>query len=82
MYEKLRTIRNNKSVSAIEMAELLGLKTAAAYYKKETGAIRISMSEARIISERLNMSIEDIFFADEVSVTETKNDMYPTGTEA
>jgi len=81
MYEKLRTIRNNKSVSAIEMAELLGLKTAAAYYKKETGAIRISMSEARIISERLNMSIEDIFFADEVSVTETKNDMDPTGTE-
>jgi len=81
MYEKLRTIRNNKSVSAREMAELLGLKTAAAYYKKETGAIRISMFEAKLISERLNMSIEDIFFADEVSVTETKNDMYPTGTE-
>jgi len=78
MYEKLRTIRNNKSVSAIEMAELLGLKTAAAYYKKETGAIRISMFEAKLISERLNMSIEDIFFADEVSVIETRNDKIPT----
>lgn len=71
MYENLRKIRNKKKIPAFEMTRLLGLKTVAAYYKKETGAIKFTLEEARIISERLNMNIEDIFFEEEVSNMET-----------
>lgn len=73
MYEKLRAIRNMACVSAKEMAELLGLKTEAAYYKKESGVIRISIEEAKLIANKLGMSIEDIFFDNEVSDVETNN---------
>jgi len=76
MHQKLREIRNQRGISALEMAKLLGLKTAAAYYKKESGLIRFSLKEAKIISEKLRKPVEEIFFDDEVSVTETC-----TGTE-
>ena len=75
MYEKLRSIRNKGKIPAKEMADLLGFKTEAAYYKKESGLIKISLFEAKLISERLGMPIEEIFFDNEVSLLET-------GTEA
>jgi DNA-binding XRE family transcriptional regulator len=82
MYEKLRVIRNKAHIPAKEMADLLGLKTEAAYYKKENGAIRISIEEAKLIADKLDMPIEDIFFNNEVSLLET-NELVnkPTGTD-
>lgn len=74
MYERLRKIRKEKNISASEMKDILGLKTEAAYYKKESGRVKFSLEEARIISERVKMKIEDIFFEDEVS----KNDTFKT----
>ena len=79
MYEKLRSIRNKQGVSAKEMATLLGLKTEAAYYKKESGHIKFSLPEAKKISEKLCMPIEDIFFDKKVSAMETSG-CKPTGT--
>ena len=61
MFEKLRKIRNERNISALEMANLLGLKTAAAYYKKESGTINFSLEEAKKIAEHLEMPIEEIF---------------------
>ncbi|MBO8136764.1 MAG: helix-turn-helix transcriptional regulator [Desulfotomaculum sp.] len=80
MYKKLRQIRNEKGISAMEMANLLGLKTEAAYYKKESGIIKISLSEAKLISEKLQKPIEEIFFEDDVSFMETNELEKPTGT--
>jgi len=74
MYEKLRIIRNKEKIPAKEMADLLSLKTEAAYYKKESGFIRFSLTEARLISERIGLPIEEIFFDNEVSLTETGTD--------
>jgi len=68
-----------KGVSAKEMADLLGLKTEAAYYKKESGMIKFSLHEAKKVSERLGLPIDDIFFDKKVSVTETLS-RKPTGT--
>lgn len=73
MYENLREIRNNRNISAIEMAKVLGLQTKAAYYKKESGLIKFSLEEANLISQYFDMKIEDIFFDDEVAKTETNN---------
>ena len=81
-YEKLRIIRNGKGVTAREMADLLGLATEAAYYKKETGAIKFSLEEAKKVSDRLELPIGEIFFADEVSYEDTDENQTPTGTEA
>lgn len=72
-YDQLRKIRNNIDISAKEMANLLGLKTEAAYYKKESGTIKFSLVEARIISDKFKMSIEEIFFNDMVSNKDTNN---------
>lgn len=44
------------------MASLLGLQTASAYYKKERGEIKISVSEAQKIAARLNSHVDDLFF--------------------
>ncbi|WP_130807676.1 helix-turn-helix transcriptional regulator [Senegalia massiliensis] len=73
MYENLRAIRNARNISAIDMAEVLGLQTKAAYYKKESGNVRFSLEEANKISKFLDMAIEDIFFDDEVAETETNH---------
>lgn len=71
MFYKLREIRNSKNISAKEMAESLNLKTEAAYYKKESGLIRFSLDEAKIVSEKLGVPIEELFFDPEVSEIET-----------
>ncbi|MCT4663362.1 MAG: helix-turn-helix domain-containing protein [Tissierellales bacterium] len=72
MFEKLREIRNRKNICAMEMAEMLGLKTPAAYYKKENGTIKFSLEEAEKIAKLLELPIEVIFFKKSVSKTETK----------
>ena len=80
MYEKLREIRNTMGISAKFMAEALGLKTEAAYYKKESGMTKFTLREARIISKIIGKPIETIFFDQNVSLEET-SDIRPTGTE-
>lgn len=72
MYENLREIRNNRNISALDMAMVIGLQTRAAYYKKESGLIKFSLEEAILISNYLGMKIEDIFFDDEVANIETQ----------
>ena len=67
----LREIRTNKRISARHMATALGLKTVAAYYKKESGSIKITIDEAKIISTELSEPIEVIFFEKELSIIES-----------
>ncbi len=78
MFVKLREVRNNNKISAKEMAKALSLKTVAAYYKKESGLIRFSLDEAKIVSERLGIAIEELFFEQEVSNKETGSNLPST----
>lgn len=71
MYSRLRNIRNKKNITAREMADLLGLKTEAAYYKKESGLIKFSLEEAKIVADRLGLTVEEIFFDHKVANIET-----------
>lgn len=61
MYLHLRRARKEKGIPAQEMAELLGLQTKAAYYKKETGATKFTLDEARLVADMLGMPIEKVF---------------------
>jgi len=71
MFDKLRAVRRENNVSARTMATLLGLATKAAYYKKETAATRITLKEAKLISDYFHIPIGELFFANEVSEKET-----------
>lgn len=60
--ENVCKIRKEKNIPVTDMVKLLGLKAESAYYKKEKGYIKFSLLEARLISVRFGMSIEEIFF--------------------
>lgn len=72
MFEKLREMRINKNISVDEIASVLNLETKAAYYKKEAGTVKFTLIEAKKVADYFGMTIEEIFFANEVSETETK----------
>ena len=67
MYVGLRRLRKNKQVPVPVLAKLLGLKTEASYYKKESGLIKFSVEEAKKVADLFEMSIEEIFFKDSLS---------------
>lgn len=67
MFENLRKKRLEKGVKVSEIIEKLGLKTEAAYYKKETGSVPFTLEEGRIIADIFKMPIEEIFFDNELS---------------
>lgn len=67
MFEKLRKIRQDENIKAIEIAEVIGLKTESAYYKKETGKVPFTLEQALIIANMLNKSVEEVFSENEVS---------------
>lgn len=74
MYKKLQELRNEKGISAIKMAEIIGLSTETGYYKKEQGNIRFSLQEAKQISDYLGYPIEKIFFEEDLSKMENLMD--------
>lgn len=71
MFERLRWLRQEHGLTCEDMAKLLGLETKAAYSKKELGRTKFTLSEAKKISDVLGLKIEDIFFANEVSLEDT-----------
>lgn len=72
MYLKLRKIRIDRDIPVSKLCEVIKLKTESAYYKKESGAIKFSLIEAKDIADFLGLSIEDIFFDFELSEMDEK----------
>lgn len=62
MYNKLKQIRESNNVTQDDMAELLGYKHKSGYSKLENGERKISINQAKIISDFFKRSIEEIFF--------------------
>ncbi len=54
----LKKLRKEHRETQMEIAKLLGLKTASAYSKKENGKIPLSLEEAKILSDHYNQPIE------------------------
>lgn len=68
---ELKILREKNNIKQEELASLIGVSPAN-YSKKEAGAIRFSLIEAQIIAKYFNLSIEDIFFNNNVSKNETQ----------
>lgn len=62
MLERLKELREKKNITVTQMSEMLGYKTAAAYWKKENGMSNINIAEAGKIAEILGCTVDDIFF--------------------
>lgn len=58
MTSTLRDMRKKQGSTLQKMSNLLGLKTASAYYKKEIGAVPLSLEEAKILSDYFNKPLE------------------------
>ncbi|BDU82237.1 helix-turn-helix transcriptional regulator [Clostridium perfringens] len=63
MLKKLKEIRANKGYTQNDMAKILGYKHKSGYNNKlELGDRKITLDQAKIISDLFNLSIEVIFF--------------------
>lgn len=63
MYYNLKKLREKLNLSQDEMSKLLGYKHKSGYGKLENGDRKITLEQAKIISDYFNMSIEEIFFS-------------------
>lgn len=54
----LKTLRTESGETQIEIAKLLGLKTASAYSKKESGKVPVSLEEVKILADHYGKPIE------------------------
>lgn len=70
--EKVRAIRVDKNISLKTMAEVIGVETVATYQKKETGALRFNLLEAKKLASFFNTTIEELFFEEEDSEMESQ----------
>ena len=66
----IRELRENAGLKQEFMAELLNISPAN-YCKKENGTIKCSLPEAKKIADYFGKTIEEVFFADEVSKIDT-----------
>ncbi len=57
MGNELKDLRRNKGETQIQIAQLLGLKTASAYSKKENGSVPLSIEEVKILSKHYNKPV-------------------------
>lgn len=71
---KLKELRIEKGYTQENMVEFLGLKHKSHYCQIENGDIRPSLDIANKIAKVFNMTIEEIFFDENVHATRTKID--------
>lgn len=62
MYANLKKIREEKGVTQEKMSQLLGYNHKSGYGKLENGERKISIEQAKVISDFFSISIDEIFF--------------------
>ena len=73
MYEKLKKLRIIKGFTLLQMSNKLGYSSPNAYARKEKGERKFTLDEVEIISNLFNMSVEEIFFTDEIPIEGNEN---------
>lgn len=66
----IKTFREAMGMRQEEFAKIINVSTVN-YSKKENGAVKFSLNEARLIAEHFDRPIEAVFFAHEVSKNES-----------
>ncbi|MBD5162525.1 MAG: XRE family transcriptional regulator [Oscillibacter sp.] len=71
MANRMRELRLAHNEKQRDLAALLGLRTSVQYCKREIGYCPVTLEEAYKLALHWGMTIEEIFFADEVSLKES-----------
>lgn len=71
MYKKLAEIRKKRKYKLEDIAMVID-KSPANYYKKEMGDVPFTLDEAKKIADFLNLSVNTIFFNNNISESEKK----------
>lgn len=61
MYYNLRKARKSSGITIRYIANMLNIKTATGYLKKETGASKTTVDEAILLARLFNMPVEVLF---------------------
>lgn len=54
----LKNLRKENGETQLEMAKVLGLKTASAYNKKENGKVPLSLEDAKALAKHFDKPLE------------------------
>lgn len=73
----LKELRKSNNVKVSTLAKLIGLKTLAAYYKKESGSVKFTVEEAITIAEHIGKPVEEIFLPSEFPVRNDNGKLKP-----
>lgn len=65
--EKIKEQRKKLNISVEKMSELLGYDSPNGYYYLETGRIKFPAEKLALVSQVLNVSIEELFFEDGIA---------------
>lgn len=57
--EKVRQLRMDHKKTQLEIAQILGLKTASAYNKKEKGNVPFTLEDVRKLSDYYGVDIDE-----------------------
>ena len=57
----LKQERMSRGVTMPELADVIGVQTVSAYYRKEIGLLRFSLEEAMKLSKFYGKSVEELF---------------------
>ncbi len=71
MANRMRELRLAHNEKRRDLAAVLGLRTAVQYCKREIGYCPVTLEEAFKLSLHWGLTIEEIFFADKVSLKES-----------
>lgn len=66
MHDRLKELRLNKGYKLIEMSRVLGYSSPNAYLRKENGERKFNLDEVYKISRLFELSVEEIFFNNEL----------------
>ncbi len=75
MPNRLQEFRLAHKETQREIADLLGLKTAAAYCKKEIGATPVTLDQAYALAIHWGTTIETLFYTRKGSFSATGSDI-------
>lgn len=70
MANRMRELRLEHNETQRDLAELLGLKSPVLYCKREIGYHPVTLEEAYKLALHWGLTIEEIFFADGISLKE------------
>ncbi len=74
MTNRLQELRLARNETQQQMANIMGIKTTSIYCRKELGGIKVSLEEAHAAAKHFGLSMEEIFFADEIDIDATRKE--------